>query len=281
MSGKLVLITGGTSGIGERSAAALARLGARVILTGRGAARAEAAAAKLREETGGDVRGLSLDLESLADVRRFAAEFTQAHPKLDVLINNAGAGFQERRVTAEGFEASLAVNVLGPYLLTHLLLGALKAAAPARVVFVNSGLHRMVKLDWDDLQSERGYKGFPKAYGRAKLALLLTTHALARRLDGSGVVVHSADPGQAATNYGEQWTGLTKFFWYTLMKPFVSTPDKAARSTVALASDPAFAQRTGLYVAPPAKEIRPAAGSDDPAAGERMLATVEKLVGIA
>lgn len=280
MSGKLVLITGGTSGIGERTAAALARLGARVALTGRGAARAEAAAAKLREETGGEVTGLSLDLESLADVRRFAAEFAQAHPRLDVLINNAGAGFQERRVSKDGFEASFAVNVLGPYLLTHLLLDTLKAAAPARIVFVNSGLHRMVKLDWDDLQTERDYKGFPKAYGRAKLALLHTTYALARRLEGSGVVVQSADPGQAATNYGEQWTGLTRFFWYTLMKPFVSTPEKAARSSVALASDPAFAQRTGLYVAPPAKEIKSSPASYDVAAGDRMLAAVEKLIGV-
>lgn len=280
MTGKWVLITGGTSGIGERSAAALAGLGARVVLTGRDAARAEAAAAKLRTETSRDVHGLGLDLESLADVRRFAAAFTQEHPKLDVLINNAGAGFQERRVTKDGFEASLAVNLLGPYLLTHLLLDTLKAAAPARVVFVNSGLHRMVKLDWDDLQSERNYKGFPQAYGRAKLALLLTTYALARRLDGSGVVVHSADPGQAATSYGEQWTGLTRFFWYMLMKPFVSTPAQASRSTVALASHPAFARRTGLYVAPPAKEIKSSAASYEESAGDRMLATVEKLLEI-
>lgn len=280
MVGKLVLITGGTSGIGERSAAALAKLGAQVVLTGRDEARAVAVAARLREETGGEVRGLALDLESLDDVRRFAAGFVQEHPRLDVLINNAGAGFQERRVTKDGFEASLAVNVLGPYLLTHLLLGALRAGAPARVVFVNSGLHRMVKLDWDDLQSERDYKGFPRAYGRAKLALLLTTNALARRLAGSGVVVHSADPGQAATNYGEQWTGLTRFFWYTLMKPFVSTTAQAARSTVALASEAAFAQRSGLYVAPPAKEIKAAAAAYDVAAGDRMLATVERLLGL-
>ncbi len=280
MTGKTVLITGGTSGIGGRSAAALARLGAKVVLTGRDAGRAEAAAAKLRSETGGDVTAMHLDLESLADVRRFAAAFTQAHPRLDVLINNAGAGYQERRVTSEGLEATLVVNHLGPFLLTHLLLDALTAAAPSRVIFVSSGLHRMVKLDFEDLQAERKYKGFPDVYGRAKLAVTVCAYALARKLAGSGVVVNVADPGIASTSYADSWTGLTRFFYYTILRPFQSTPDQAARSTVALASDPAFADKTGLYVAPPAKIIKSSKDSYDEAAGQRMFELSTKLVGL-
>jgi retinol dehydrogenase-14 len=280
MSGKTVLITGGTSGIGERSAAALARRGARVILTGRDATRAAAAAALLREETGGAVFGMGLDLESLADVRRFAAEFLREHPRLDVLVNNAGAGYPERRTTPEGLEASLAINHFGPFLLTHLLLGALQAAAPARVIFVNSGLHRMAKLDWDDLQYERNYKGFPDAYGRAKLVSLLCAYELARQFEPLGVSVHVADPGMAATNYGKTWTGLTRLFYYTLLRPFQSTPDNAARSTVALATDPSYARRSGLYVAPPGKEIKSSPASYDRAAGAKLIALSERLVGL-
>ncbi len=280
MQGKTVLITGGTSGLGEQTAIALARMGARVVLTGRDAARAAASARKIAEDTGGQLEGMRLDLESLADVRRFAGEFTQAHPRLDVLINNAGGGYPERKVTADGLEASMATNHFGPFLLTELLLPALKAAAPSRIITVSSGLHRMAAIDFEDLQYERKYKGFPAAYGRAKLAALLCTYELARRVAGTGVMVNVADPGLAATNYGKEWKGLTKLVWYTLMRPFQTAPEKAAQPAIRLASDPAAAQMHASYVSPPFKPIKSSPASYDEAAAAKLWAISETLTGV-
>lgn len=282
LSGTRIVVTGASAGIGHEAALALAQLGADVTVVARSAAKAAAAIDALvaRGAVRARLAGEHADLGKLGEVRALAERLATAHPRLDVLINNAGAGYQERRVTSEGLEATLVVNHLGPFLLTHLLLDALTAAAPSRVIFVSSGLHRMVKLDFEDLQAERKYKGFPDVYGRAKLAVTVCAYALARKLAGSGVVVNVADPGIASTSYADSWTGLTRFFYYTILRPFQSTPDQAARSTVALASDPAFADKTGLYVAPPAKIIKSSKDSYDEAAGQRMFELSTKLVGL-
>jgi NAD(P)-dependent dehydrogenase (short-subunit alcohol dehydrogenase family) len=200
MTGKTVLITGGTGGIGKATAIGLARLGARVGIVGRDHARAEAAAADIRAKSGNPaVDVFAADLSSQAEVRRLAAEVLDAYPRLDVLVNNVGGFWEHRHVTADGLERTFAVNHLAPFLLTGLLRERLVASRPARVVTVSSGAQSMGRIDFDDLQSERNYSG-QRAYNQSKLANVMFTYELARRLEGTGVTataVHAeSGPGR-------------------------------------------------------------------------------------
>src|SRR5438128_11385919 len=184
MDGKVVLVTGATQGIGKESAAALAKLGATVVMVGRDKARGEAALAEVKTRSGSDAVELLLaDLSSIAEVRRLAAGFKARHDKLDVLLNNAGAINAGRKLSPDGLELTFAVNHLAYFLLTDLLLPVLEASAPARIVNVASDAHSGLKLDFGDLQSEKRYLSF-EAYGRSKLANVLFTYELARRLEG-------------------------------------------------------------------------------------------------
>lgn len=279
MNGKTVLITGGTSGIGLETARALARLGGRVIVTGRDRGRAEAALTDLRA-SGGNVVFMPLDLERMADVRRFAAELLSAEARLDVLINNAGAGYPTRKVTVEGNEASLATNHLGPFLLTQLLLPRLRQSARARIVNVSSGLHATASLHFDDLHFEKKYKGFPDAYARAKLAFTTLSHELARRLRGTSVTSNLAHPGLAKTNYARDWKGLTKFFGYTILRPFQTSAAEGARPVIRLASDPALSEVNGGYFGPPFKEERSSPASYDERVAKELWQITEERVGL-
>ena len=200
MAGKTVLSTGGTSGIGKATAEGCARLGARVGIADRDRRRAESAASGIKASTGETVDVFVADLSSLAEVRRLASEVLDAYPRLDVLVNNAG-GTWTRHATTDGLERTFAVNHLAPFLLTWLLLDRLKASAPSRIVTVASAMEKMAKIDFDDLQGAARY-GATRACNQSKLANIMFTYELARRLAGSGVTATVLHPGVVRTSLG-------------------------------------------------------------------------------
>jgi retinol dehydrogenase-14 len=250
MSGKTVLVTGGTGGIGRATAEGLARLGARVGITGRDAARTEAAAAEIRAAaTGNDaVDAHAADLSSQAEARRLAATVLDAYPRLDVLVNNVGGFWAHRQVTADGLEHTFALNHLDPFLLAYLLLDRLKESAPARVVTISSGAQAMGRIDFDDLQGERAHSG-QRAYNQSKLADVMFTYELARRLDGAGVTATVLHPGVVRTAFGAEDPSP---FWKVLMpltRPMMKTPELGAQTPIYLASAPEVDGVTGQYFA--------------------------------
>jgi retinol dehydrogenase-14 len=238
MTGKTVLVTGGTGGIGRATAVGLATLGARVGFTGRDKARTRAAATEIASESGNPaVDDFAADLSSQAEVRRLAAALLDAYPRLDVLVNNAGGFWNTRHVTVDGLEHTFALNHLAPYLLTDLLLDRLKASAPARIVTVSSNGHAMGKLNFDDLQSEKTYSG-RVAYANSKLANIVFTYELARRLDGTGLVrtAFSAEDPSKLLN-----------FLIFLAGPSAKVPAQGADTSIFLASAPEVEGITGRY----------------------------------
>ena len=284
MQGKTVVVTGGNSGIGFETAAALAAMGARVIVTARNADKGRAAVAAVAQRAGSDpqVQLVVFDLADLASVRRGAAEILEQAPRLDVLVNNAGLVLSERSETVDGFEATLATNHLGPFLLTNLLLERIRASAPARIVNVASTAHNAARkgMPFDDLQSEKKYATM-RVYGRSKLANILFTLELARRLEGSGVTANSLHPGTVRTGYGGDGDarGLLAF-GIKISAPFFLSPAKGARTSVYLASDPAVAGVSGEYFVK-CKAKRPKPWARDPVAARRLWQVSEQLVGLA
>ncbi|HEY4947269.1 MAG TPA: SDR family NAD(P)-dependent oxidoreductase, partial [Acidimicrobiales bacterium] len=241
MDGQTVVITGGNSGVGRATAAALAGAGARTVITARSESRGREALADIRRSSGSDQVDLVVfDLADLASVRKGAAVLLDRYDQIHVLVNNAGLVLTERTATADGFEATFGINHLGPFLLTRLLLDRLIASAPARVVNVASTAHRSARhgMDFDDLQSRRGYKGM-QVYGRSKLANILFTDELARRLVGTGVTANCLHPGTVATGYARDGdaTGFLAF-GVKVIRPFILTPEQGARTSVYLASSP-------------------------------------------
>jgi retinol dehydrogenase 14 len=204
MTGKNVLVTGGTGGIGKATAVGLAALGARVGITGRDRVRAEAAAVDIRTASGNPAVDVYIaDMSSQAEVRRLSGEVLDAYPRLDVLVNNVGGLWAHRHVTVDGLEHTFALNHLAPFLLTHLLLDRLKASAPARIVTVSSGAHATGRIDFDDLQGAATYSGH-HAYNASKLANVMFTYELARRLNGTGVTATVLHAGDASDGEGGQ-----------------------------------------------------------------------------
>jgi NAD(P)-dependent dehydrogenase (short-subunit alcohol dehydrogenase family) len=247
MAGKTVLITGGTSGIGKATAIGLAELGARVAITGRDPERAEAAAVEIRGATGNPaVDGFGADLSSQAEVRRLAAEILDANSRLDVLVNNVGGFWATRHVTSDGLERTFALNHLAPFLLTELLLDRLKASAPARVVTVSSGAQSLGTIDFDDLQGERKYSG-QTAYNQSKLASVMFTYELARRLEGTGVTATVLHPGVVSTRFGAEDPSRIFKLIVPFYRPFMKTPRQGAAMSVYLASSPKVTGVTGRY----------------------------------
>lgn len=283
MKGKVVLVTGANTGMGKESAKALAAMGAHVVMLCRSEERGTAAMREIQAQTGSSEVELALcDLSDLDAVRRFAEEFKRRHPVLHVLINNAGVIRMSRELSKNGFEMTLAVNHLAPYLLTMLLLDPLKAGAPSRVIMVNSGAHVGQALDLDDLHSTRAYRIF-KVYGRSKLANLLVTYELARRLEGSGVTVNALHPGAVATELWVDRTpgkgGLGRLFG-AIIRPFFRSPEAGADTAVYLASAPEVDGKTGLYWVD-RKPVSSSKQSYDRETGERLLALTNDLVGLA
>lgn len=252
LEGKTVLVTGATAGIGEVTARELARMGATVVGIGRNRQKCADVAAAIRTETGNDnVEFLVADLSSMAEVRRVAEEFRDKYDRLDVLVNNAGAYFQQRQVSADGWEMTFALNHMSYFLLTQELLDLLKSSAPARIVNVASGAHTAGKLNFDDLQFEKQYNGW-RAYANSKLANVLFTYELSRRLEGSGVTANALHPGFVASNFAlNNNQGTVAQIVLALFKPirslFAISVDKGAETQIFLASSPQVEGVTSKY----------------------------------
>jgi retinol dehydrogenase-14 len=240
MSGRVVMVTGGNAGMGREIVRSLAALGATVVMVSRDRARGEAALAELRQQTdGGEIELLLADLSSQQSIRDLVREFQALHDRLHVLVNNAGVTQPRRFETADGLESVFATNHLGPFLLTNLLLQVLTANAPARVVTVASGAHAMGKIEFDDLQAVRGYNEI-RAYNQSKLANLLFTYELARRISGTGVTSNAADPGFVKTN-------LRVPFPYSIFSFMRGAATDGARPAVFLASSADVEGFSGRY----------------------------------
>src|SRR5918994_1886153 len=244
---KVCLITGATSGIGKATAMGLANMGASVVMVGRDRGRGEAALAEIRDKSANASVNLMLaDLSSQEEIRRLAHEFKEAYPRLDVLINDAGLFRSERITTADGLEMTFAVNHLTYFLLTNLLLDVLKASAPSRIINVASADHSNGAIDFDDLQGEKGYKG-AKAYSQSKLANVLFTYELARRLERTGVTANCLHPGAGIrTNFGSGVSGVFGFMVRAL-RPLMKSPEKGAETSIYLASSPEVEGLSGRY----------------------------------
>ena len=246
MEGKTCVITGATSGIGRAAAEALAAMGARIVMVARDKKRGEAMLAELRDRFPGAVHAMHYaDLLRLADMKRVAADIAAAEPRIDVLLNNAGAMFARREITADGFERTFALNHVAPFVLTLGLRERLFAAAPARVVNTAGLLHHFAKLHLDDLKLEHYYSAF-YAYAHSKLCCVLFTRELARRWAGRQITANCVHPGEVATRFGQQSGGLIPFV-FAVIHLFGSTPAVGAGRIVRLASSPNFADLTGRY----------------------------------
>ena len=247
MDGKVVFITGGTSGIGKAAATALAAMGAEVIVTGRKRERGESAVEKIQRDSGSERVSLMLaDLAVQEEVCRLAQEFGERYDRLDVLVNNAGLIQDRRTETPDGIEMTLAVNHLAPFLLTNLLLDLLKRSTPSRVITVSSEAEWWGKMDLDDLQSKLRYRGFP-VYGKTKLANIMFTYELAERLRGTGVTANCIHPGSVNTEFGKN-NRSPGVLLFRAFKPFMRTPEQGADTLIYLAASPEVEGMTGKYL---------------------------------
>jgi retinol dehydrogenase 14 len=277
MSGRTVLVTGATSGIGLATARGLAHLGAHVAITGRDTARTEGAAREIRA-AGGRVEVFVADLSAQSEVRRLAAEVLRDLPRLDVLVNNVGGYWNTRHVTADGLERTFAVNHLAPFLLTNLLLDRLTQSGRARVVTVSSNAQAMGRIDFDDLQGEESYSG-AGAYNQSKLANVLFTYELARRLDGTTVTANAVHPGVVNTSFGAEDPGRAQRLLLPFVRPFMKTPATGAATSIRLASAPELDQVTGRFYAN-GKPKRSSKRSYDVQTAERLWQVSDCLVGL-
>ncbi len=278
MQGKTVVITGGTSGIGQIAAEKLSAMGAHIVLVARDPERGEATIAKLRQLGPGNHSIHYADLSRLSEMKRVGDEIAAAEPRIDVLINNAGAMFGHRQVTSDGLELTFALNHMSYFVLANRLYDRLRASAPSRLINTASDAHRGHKLDFSDLQSSRSYRGFT-VYGRTKLCNILHASELARRWAGSGVTANSLHPGFVNTRFGSGVTGV----WgigFAVAKLFALTPEQGAETIIHLASseDESVVNANGLYfnkckVATPTPEAR------DAQSARRLWDESEKLAG--
>jgi len=246
MQGKVCLITGGTNGIGKSTAHELARMGATVVIVGRNAQKTSQVVEEIRAASGNNtVDSLLADLSSQQDVRRLANEFKSKYSHLHVLLNNAGAVFMQRQLSVDGIEMTFALDHLACFLLTNLLLDKIKASAPARIINVSSGAHTSGKIEFDNLQGERDYSS--RAYGNSKLATILFTMELARRLEGTGVTVNALHPGFVSTGFGKNNPGFLMKIIRAVVPLIARSPEKGAETSIYLASSPEVQSITGKY----------------------------------
>lgn len=278
MEGRVCVITGATSGIGRSAARDLAALGARVVIVGRSEERAEAARREIEQATGGRKVEVEIaDLASQAQVRALAARLLSACPEIHVLVNNAGLTLSERHLTEDGIEETFAVNHLAPFLLTTLLLDRLGASAPARVVTVASDAHRGARIPFDDLNADSGFSGWA-AYSWTKLANILFTTELARRIEGTGVTATCLHPGVVATRFGNEGPWFIRLF-QRLARPFLIDADRGADTLVWLAASPEVAGASGGYYVRRKLE-EPSRAARDAAAARRLWDISERLTAL-
>jgi NAD(P)-dependent dehydrogenase (short-subunit alcohol dehydrogenase family) len=278
MQGKVIVMSGATSGIGEVAAVRLAAQGARLVLIARDRARGEATLARLRASAPDPGHVIHYaDLSALAETRRVAAAIAAAEPRVDVLVNNAGAIFASRAVTADGLERTFALNHMSYFVLTAGLLDRLVVAAPSRIVNTASNAHRNGHIDFDDLQAARRYRAFA-VYGTSKLCNILFTRELARRVAGRGVTANSFTPGFVATRFGDQAGGLYAA-GVRLAKLFAATPEKGAETLVYLAGSPEAASINGQFL----QNCRPgtlSSEAQDDTVAQRLWRESERIAGI-
>jgi NAD(P)-dependent dehydrogenase (short-subunit alcohol dehydrogenase family) len=274
------LVTGATSGIGRATAQALAGMGRSVVILGRNPTALEAVSAQIRTSTGNQaVQALHADLASLASVRAAADRFLAGHDRLDVLVNNAGVILGHRSVTADGFETTLAVNYLGPFLLTNLLLELLKQSAPSRIVNLTSTAFRRGRIDFGDLQASQRFEGM-QAYSNSKLAVVVFTYELARRLAGTGVTANCVHPGVVRTNIGHgERVSLGWRVLSAVSRPFMRTPEEGARTSVWAATAAELQDVSGRFFANE-REARTSEASYDPELAGRLWEVSTALVGL-
>jgi retinol dehydrogenase 14 len=278
MAGRTVLITGATSGIGLATALGLARMGAHLAITGRDRVRTEDAAREIRAAGNGRVDLFIADLSSQSEVRELAEEVLQSLSRIHVLINNVGAYFDTRHVTADGLERTFALNHLAPFLLTNLLLEKLKQSASARVVTVSSNAQTTGRIDFSNLQGEKSYSG-ARAYSQSKLANVLFSYELARRLKGTSVTANALHPGVVSTSFGAEDPATVQRIFIPFLRPFMKSPAQGAATSIHLASAPELGQVTGRYFANshPKKSSGP---SYDQATAARLWQVSADLVGL-
>lgn len=279
MRGKVCLVTGATAGIGEVTALELARLGATVIIVGRNAQKCATVVAQIKAQTANpNVDYMVADLARQRDIRQLALQVQQKYEQLHVLINNAGATFSTRQLTDEGFEMTWALNHLNYFLLTHLLLDLLQASAPARIINVSSGAHLMGEIDFDNLQGEKRFRGF-RQYSNSKLANVLFTYELARRLEGTGVTVNALHPGMVASNFGTN----NGWIWRNIVRPamnlFSISVTEGASTTLYLATSAALETVSGQYF-DKKKAVPSSKVSYNTATAVRLWAVSETMTGI-
>ncbi|HEX2463414.1 MAG TPA: SDR family oxidoreductase [Thermoanaerobaculia bacterium] len=280
MTGQRVLITGANTGIGKWTAIGLAQRGAAVAIHSRNPEKGRAAQEEIRRHSGAaDVDLLLADFSSLAEVRRLAAEVLERYPRLDVLVNNAGLISGRRAESADGYELTFAVNHLAPFLLTNLLLDRIVASAPARIVTVSSRAHLRAAIDFDDLDVSHGYQAMD-AYGRSKLANVLFTRELARRLEGTGVTANCLHPGVVRSDFGSSGDlgGIMGAGW-AVMQPFLLSPKQGADTSIHLASSPDVAAISGEYF-DRRRVARTSTRARDMAAAERLWRISAERVGL-
>ncbi len=279
MSGKICMVTGANGGIGYVTALELAKMGATVVLVCRNKSKGEAARSEIQTKSGNQSVDLLLaDLSSQKSIRQLAEDFKSKYQHLHVLVNNAGAAFGQRTVTEDGLESTFAMNHLGYFLLTVLLLDVLKASAPSRIVNVSSSGHQTGRIDFDDLQEEKKRYNTIRTYCNSKLANVLFTYELAKRLEGTGVTANCLHPGVVATNFGMGSGGLLGL-GVKIARPFEITPEQGARTSIYLASSPDVEGVTGKYFAK-CKERSSAKQSHDEATGQRLWQVSEQLTHI-
>lgn len=281
MVGKVCMVTGANSGIGKVTASALASMGATVVMVCRSAERGEAARQVVVAESGNEqVELLLADLSSMASTRAMVDAFNARHDRLDVLVNNAGALFNSYQESVDGFEMTFALNHMGYFLPTVLLLDLIKASAPARIINVSSDAHRAGKVDFDDLQNRKKYSAFG-VYAETKLENVLFTKELARRLEGTGVTVNALHPGFVRTNFGNNATGngFAGMALNLISKLIAITPEQGAETSIYLASSPEVEGVSGAYF-DKKKAVKPANQANDEVAARRLWAESERLAGI-
>lgn len=278
MKGKTCIVTGANSGIGLETARGLAQLDATVVMICRDEERGEHARQEVISSTGNQAIHLLLgDLSSMESIRQVANAFIARFDELDVLVNNAGVYRTHRSESVDGFESTFAINHLAYFLLTHLLLDRLKAGAPGRVVSVSSDAHRLGKIKFDDLQAVSSYNGYA-AYAQSKLANILFTSELARRVDKNQVTAYALHPGVVSTNIANHGPGLFNFF-FKVFKPFFLNAQKGAETSLYLATAKNIESKTGQYFEKH-KVVKPAASARNIETAQRLWEISEKLTGI-
>jgi retinol dehydrogenase 14 len=248
MASKTVLVTGASRGIGRATAVGLARMGAQVVITGRDRDRTEDAAREIRAVGRGQVDIFVADLSAQSEVRRLADEVLDRYPRIDVLVNNVGGYWNTRHVTVDGLEQTFALNHLAAFLLTNLLLDRLLQSAPARVVTVSSNAQAQGRIDFDDLQGMSSYSG-ARAYSQSKLANVLFSYELARRLQGTSVTANALHPGLVSTSFGAEDPASVQRVFIPFLRPFMKTAAQGAATSIQLASAPELEQVNGRYFA--------------------------------